>query len=313
MFALLTLLADGQFHSFQELTALLKVNPEHLNKALSQLTQQHPTLVQYDDEQVRLIPPCPLLNQARLSTALAPYPVQLKPVIPSTNQYLLEHIHHLSKGEICLAEYQSAGRGRRGRQWQSPFAGQIILSCYWTLPTQVSLNGLSLVIGISIAETLQEIGAKGITLKWPNDVLLNGKKLAGVLVEIANKNNGLINLVIGIGINIAISEQQHQIDQPWAELRETLPHIDREQLITRLIHQLYENLTYFEQNGIRFFQSQWLKWDHFINQEVTIISEKETICGTAQGIDEEGYLLLATEHHSTCLKFNSGEVSLRKK
>ncbi|URL01218.1 bifunctional biotin--[acetyl-CoA-carboxylase] ligase/biotin operon repressor BirA [Avibacterium sp. 20-126] len=309
MFKLLTLLADGKKNSRQNLTALLHCDEREMNTHIQALSEQG-IHFELNGDEIQLKPELPLLSAEHIKQRLAPYPVVVKPVIHSTNQFLLEQIEQLEKGQLCLAEYQYAGRGRRGRDWLSPFAGQIILSAYWTFPPNISLNGLSLVIGIAIAETLQTFGAQSIGLKWPNDVLLQGRKLAGVLVEIANRKNGLLNLVIGIGINLALPKQAN-INQPWAELREILPHFDRDEIIIALVQRLYHYLDLFEQEGMTFFHSRWAEWDAFLNQPVSMISENDSQHGIERGIDREGYLLLETKQG--IVRFNGGEVSLRRK
>ncbi|PJG83287.1 bifunctional biotin--[acetyl-CoA-carboxylase] ligase/biotin operon repressor BirA [Caviibacterium pharyngocola] len=307
---LLTILADGKTHSYEKLTALLPLERAEIERQIATLCAQG-IFIKQNSHEVCLQPQSDLLNYVYLSEKLSPYSVEVKPVISSTNQYIIENIVHLEKGALCFAEYQSAGRGRRGRQWQSPFAGQVILSFYWTLEPQKSLNGLSSVIGIAIADFLKDVGVNVVGLKWPNDILLFGRKLAGILVEIINHKNGLTNLVVGVGMNLALPKQNHQIDQPWAELAEVLPNFDRNELTVRLVKKIYAYLAIFEEQGIAAFCQRWRESDYFFGEEVNIISEKETVSGIAQGIDEEGYLLLQTEN-GLC-RFNGGEVSLRKK
>ncbi len=309
---LLMLLAEEKSFSRQKLTALLGLNDKQLAQQIEELQQRG---IQLDTEngQVRLIPQLQRLNNDYLSRELAPYHVQVKTVIDSTNQYLLENITHLNKGDLCLAEHQLAGRGRRGRQWLSPFAGQIILSFYWTFDAKKSIEGLSLAVGMAIADTLRKAGA-WVYLKWPNDILLDGRKLAGILIEMANTKNGLLNLVVGIGINLSLPKQENHIDQPWAELIEVLPELDRNQLIIQLVKNIYAYLEQFEQEGVSVeFRQKWLELDYLFGEEVNVITEKQVISGIEQGIDEQGYLQLVTNNGTEWLKFNGGEVSLRKK
>ena len=309
---LLMLLAEGKSFSRPKLTALLGLNDEQLVQQIEELQQRG---IQLDTEngQVRLIPQLQRLNNDYLSRELAPYHVQVKTVIDSTNQYLLENITRLNKGDLCLAEHQLAGRGRRGRQWLSPFAGQVILSFYWTFDAKKSIEGLSLAVGMAIADTLRKAGA-WVYLKWPNDILLDGRKLAGILIEMANTKNGLLNLVVGVGINLSLPKQENHIDQPWAELIEVLPELDRNQLIIQLVKNIYAYLERFEQEGINTeFRQKWVELDHLFGEEVNVITEKQVISGIEQGIDEQGYLQLVTNNGTEWLKFNGGEVSLRKK
>ena len=232
----------------------------------------------------RLVPQLPLLNSLQISTALSPYQVHYQPVMSSTNEWILQNIPNLNKGDLCLAEYQTAGRGRRGRQWLSPFAGQMIFSFYWTFDPRKSIEGLSLVIGLAIAEVLN------VQVKWPNDILFDGRKLGGILVEIANHKNGLLNLVIGVGINVSLPTQT-EISQPYAQLSEMDPDIDRQTLFPTLIQHLYVRLERFEKEGINAeFQQAWQNHNAFFNSEVNVITEQRVISGIEQGIDERGYL-----------------------
>lgn len=308
---LLLLLATYSKLSLADLTALLPYSEEDILQQIEELRQQG---IQIEESAVgfQLIPQLERLNESYLTRELAPYAVHIKPIINSTNQYLLDNIAYLEKGTICLSEYQTAGRGRRGRQWLSPFAGQVIMSLYWTLDRQINLEGLSLVVGMAIADTLRKAGAWGVKLKWPNDVLLNGRKLAGILVEIANRPNNLHNLVIGLGINLSLPKQHNNIDQPWAELVEVLPDFDRNKLIVSLSQNLIARLQQFEQVGIdEKFRQEWLEMDAYFGEEVNILSENHKITGIEQGIDERGYIQLMTEEGMRY--FNGGEVSLRRK
>lgn len=253
----------------------------------------------------RLVPQLPLLNSLQISTALLPYSVHYQPVMSSTNEWILQNIPNLNKGDLCLAEYQTAGRGRRGRQWLSPFAGQMIFSFYWTFDPKKSIEGLSLVVGLAIAEVLN------VQVKWPNDILFDGRKLGGILVEIANHKNGLLNLVIGVGINVSLPTQT-EISQPYAQLSEMDPDIDRQTLFPTLIQHLYVRLERFEKEGINAeFQQAWQNHNAFFNSEVNVITEQRVIFGIEQGIDERGYLRV--QCGAELKMFNGGEVSLRRK
>ena len=252
-----------------------------------------------------LVPQLPLLNSLQISTALSPYQVHYQPVMSSTNEWILQNIPNLNKGDLCLAEYQTAGRGRRGRQWLSPFAGQMIFSFYWTFDPRKSIEGLSLVIGLAIAEVLNA------QVKWPNDILFDGRKLGGILVEIANHKNGLLNLVIGVGINVSLPTQT-EISQPYAQLSEMDPDIDRQTLFPTLIQHLYVRLERFEKEGINAeFQQAWQNHNAFFNSEVNVIAEQRVISGIELGIDERGYLRV--QCGAELKMFNGGEVSLRRK
>lgn len=311
MLALLTQLADGKSHSFEKLTALLAIEHEQLLAKINELRTQGLN-IEMAFAQAQLIPQTELLRAVKLEQVFAENKVIYHPVIDSTNRFLLENMAQMKKGDICVTEYQSAGRGRRGRQWQSPFASQIIFSFVWQVDAAKPLDGLSSIVGMAIRRALLEQGAKGIMLKWPNDILLNGRKLAGILIEIANSEKGKLNLVVGVGINVALPNNNASIDQPWANLNQILPKIDRTLLLSKIIQQIYQHLERFEQYGIdAVFQQDWLEGDEFFGEQVNVITEKQTISGIAQGIDSRGYLQLITEQ-GDWLYFNSGEVSLRR-
>lgn len=299
-FALLTYLSDCQPKVRFELE---KFSPD-IEEDIKQLRELGLEIV-VDDQNYCLVPNLPLLNPQQISTALFPYSIYYHPIISSTNEWILQNIPSLKKGDLCVAEYQTTGRGRRGRQWLSPFAGQIMFSFYWAFAPQKSIEGLSLVIGLAIAEVLN------VQVKWPNDILFNGRKLGGILVEIANHKNGMLNLVIGVGINVSLPKQT-EISQPYAEVCEIDPDIDRQTLLPKLIQHLYARLNFFEKNGINAeFQQAWQSYNAFSNNEVNVLTEQGAISGIEQGIDDRGYLKVLCGNKIQM--FNGGEVSLRKK
>ena len=299
-FALLRYLADCQSKVRLELEKF-SLDIEEDIKQLRELGLE----IVVDGQNYCLVPSLPLLNPQQISTALFPYSIHYQPIISSTNEWILQNIPSLKKGDLCVAEYQTAGRGRRGRQWLSPFAGQIIFSFYWTFDPRKPIEGLSLVIGLAIAEVLN------VQVKWPNDMLFEGRKLGGILVEIANHKNGLMNLVIGVGINVSLPKQA-EISQPYAQLSEIDPDIDRQALFPTLIQHLYTRLERFEKEGINAeFQQAWKNHNAFFNSEVNVITEQRVISGIEQGIDERGYLKVRCGDEIRM--FSGGEVSLRKK
>ena len=299
-FALLTYLSDCQPKVRFELEKFSRDIEEDI-KQLRELGLE----IVVDGQNYCLVPNLPLLNPQQISTALFPYNIHYQPIISSTNEWILQNIPSLKKSDLCVAEYQTAGRGRRGRQWLSPFAGQIIFSFYWTFDPKKSIEGLSLVIGLAIAEVLN------VQVKWPNDILFDGRKLGGILVEIANHKNGMLNLVIGVGINVSLPKQT-EISQPYAEVCEIDPDVDRQTLLPKLIQHLYARLNIFEKNGINAeFQQAWQSYNAFSNNEVNVLTEQGAISGIEQGIDERGYLKVLCGNKIQM--FNGGEVSLRKK
>ena len=302
--SLLDCLSDCQPKVRSDLMSFLNITSNELAQEMA-LLREAGLNIREENEVYLLVPEMPLLNPQTISTALFPYSVHYHPTISSTNEFITNHINQLKKGDLCLAEYQTAGRGRRGRQWLSPFAGQLIFSFYWTIDPKKALDGLSLVIGLAIAEALN------VKVKWPNDILLSGRKLGGILVEIINHKNGLLNLVVGIGINVKLP-QSTKISQPYAQLTEQDPNIDRETILVKVIQRIYSRLAQFEEKGIdEEFMQQWINHNEFFGDEVNVFTEQGAISGIEKGIDKRGYLKVITDEGERY--FNAGEVSLRRK
>ena len=304
--SLLECLSDCQPKVRSDLMSFLNVTSNELAQEMA-LLREAGLNIREENEVYLLVPEMPLLNPQTISTVLFPYSVHYHQTISSTNEFITNHINQLKKGDLCLAEYQTAGRGRRGRQWLSPFAGQLIFSFYWTIDPKKALDGLSLVIGLAIAEALN---AK---VKWPNDVLLSGRKLGGILVEIINHKNGLLNLVVGIGINVKLPQSTEiEISQPYAQLTEQDPDIDREKILIKVIQRIYSRLAQFEEKGIdEEFMQKWINHNEFFGDEVNVFTEQGAISGIEQGIDKRGYLKVIIDEGERY--FNAGEVSLRRK
>ncbi|WP_339058338.1 bifunctional biotin--[acetyl-CoA-carboxylase] ligase/biotin operon repressor BirA [Candidatus Regiella endosymbiont of Tuberolachnus salignus] len=238
--------------------------------------------------------------------------IEVLSIIDSTNQYLLERMNELQSGDACVAEYQYSGRGRRGRQWVSPFGSNIYFSMFWRLEQgPESVMGLSLVIGTAIAEVLKQMGVEDIRVKWPNDLYLHGKKLAGILVELTGKMGDAVQLVMGVGINILmpITAQKESINQDWTTLQEAGITIDRNELTAELFATLKRDMMQFEKEGLTAFIDRWRQLDNYCDCPVKLIVGKKEIRGIARGIDSQGALLL--EQNGTVKAYNGGEISLR--
>ena len=217
----------------------------------------------------------------------------------------------LSSGDACLAEYQQSGRGRRGRQWFSPFGANLYLSLYWRLEQgPAAAVGVSLVIGIVMAEVLHKLGADGVRVKWPNDLYLKDRKLAGILVELTGKTGDAANLVIGAGINLQMREPAPDtINQGWINLQEAGIEINRNTLASTLISELRSALAVFELQGLEPFIPRWEKLDNYFNRPIRLIIGNREIHGIDRGIDRQGALLL--EDDGLITPYIGGEISLR--
>jgi BirA family biotin operon repressor/biotin-[acetyl-CoA-carboxylase] ligase len=244
--------------------------------------------------------------------------IELFEQMNSTNTYLLELARNLPLNKyneiyVCLAEQQHAGKGRLGRQWVSPFGANLYLSMLYSFAKDISdIAGLGLVVATTITDMLESIGIKNLGLKWPNDVLWQKRKLAGVLIEIASEAYGVSNAVIGIGLNVAMpTHADALIDQPWVDLREITNELqDRNRLAGLLINNLIKNLMLFQREGITEFMQKWRRLDVCINQQVCVINSNNKIYGIAKGVDANGRLRLESKS-GEILVFSSGEISLR--
>ncbi|MBQ0325986.1 bifunctional biotin--[acetyl-CoA-carboxylase] ligase/biotin operon repressor BirA, partial [Providencia rettgeri] len=203
---LIDILADAQIHSGEQLGDKLGMTRAAINKHIKTLRSWGLNIETVTGKGYKLPHQINLLNRAVIKQQISDVNIIVEPVINSTNQYMLERIPSLKSGDTCLAEYQSAGRGRRGRQWVSPFGCNLYLSMYWKLDQgPAAAIGLSLVVGIVIAETLNKISQEKVKVKWPNDLYMNDKKLAGILVELTGKTGDAAHIIIGIGINIGMN------------------------------------------------------------------------------------------------------------
>jgi len=230
----------------------------------------------------------------------------------STNQQLLQRaatraIH----GHALLAEYQTAGRGRRGDAWIAPPGSGLCLSLGWRFEAPPhTMSALSLVIGIAVARTAQAFGLDAVRLKWPNDVLYQGRKLAGILIEMRAEYGGPSTVVIGVGLNSHIpAAVRATITQPVADLSEALEHPPGRNLVAaRLLSELVKVLTEFTAHGFAPFAADWRRYDGLAGQQVQLELPDRQIRGLAQGVDASGMLMI--EHAGVREKFLSGHVRL---
>ena len=239
--------------------------------------------------------------------------------IDSTNSYLLEKIKQIKEikeikeslsGWVCLAEQQTAARGRQGRTWFSPLGSSIACSLLWHFPKELlDISGLSIAAGVIVLRALKKYGIYSdaqspIQLKWPNDILFKGRKLAGILLERVGHS-----VVIGIGLNSHLPKPL--INPEWIDLAEIIGQpIDRSYLAGLLINELLTNFTYYQEKGLSGFIQEWRQHDFLANKNVTVIMPQKTILGQAKGISESGELLV-WDNTNSLQRFCYGEVSVR--
>lgn len=315
------LLADGEFHSGQVLADALGLSRTAIWKQLNRLQDELGLSVESVKGRGYRIPGgVELLDVARVCEGLSPRSRALlgalvvEPVLDSTNAEVLRRLSAgAPAGLACTAELQTAGRGRRGRTWVSPFARNLYLSLSWEYEGgAAALEGLSLAVGVAVVRALEELGVSGLQLKWPNDLLFHGAKLGGVLLEMVGDASGRCQVVVGVGINVRMPEAvAASIDQSWTDLRsiagEQVP--GRNQLLATLLDHLLPLLASFGATGFAPWREAWLALDAFADAPVVISSGDFRKAGIARGVDERGALRLET---SLGLQpVYGGEISLR--
>lgn len=315
---ILTRLSDGAFHSGQDLAEHLGVTRTAVWKHVALLEELGLSIERVRGKGYRIEGGVDLLDKARITASL-PADVaallgsfEVHHSIDSTNAEILRTGVPSFGASVCLAETQTAGRGRRGRAWVSPFASSLYLSIGWRFTRGAEvLEGLSLAVGVALCEALHDAGVTGLTLKWPNDVLLDGRKLAGILVELKGDLSGPCDAVIGVGVNVALPAAQSElIDQPWADLASLgQGGFPRSDLAGALLNRLLQLLANYELTGFAKWQERWQSLDAYAGKAVLIDNGVQRVAGQARGVDGHGALLLETTSGMQAVR--GGEVSLR--
>lgn len=318
-YRILSLLADGRFHSGEELGTILGIGRSAVWKVVQSLEAYGVDIFAVRGKGYRLAAPLELLEPQRIVAALDAQAatllrgIEVLREVDSTNHYLTEQAGQgAPDGYACFSEYQSLGRGRRGRTWVSPFGTNIymsVLSRFDGAPEM--LQGLSLAIGVAAVDALSSMGAGGIGLKWPNDLLWEGRKLGGILLETAGEFSGPWQVVTGIGINLGVPRTSaRQIDQPWVDLRTIVQRdIGRNQVAGRLLQHTLTALEVFKRQGFIAFRRAWEARDVTRDRHVSLSTMAGVQQGIAQGVDDSGALILSVQGKP--LRFMSGDLSLR--
>ena len=265
----------------------------------------------------RLSQPIELLNEQELLNWLTTDAAKLLSGVEvhlelnSTNTYLMQHAARLNSGFACLAEVQHQGRGRRGRHWVSPFGANIYLSLLWRFDDGSSkLSGLSLAIAVALTKVFESLGVRDLSIKWPNDILVNGNKLAGILIDVAGESDGPCHVVVGVGVNLSMPQDAAEnIDQPWSDLASVGVDAGRNQIAGMLLDELLRTLWKFQELSLEPFMQDWNRLDAANGQRVVLYLPKSSVSGIGRGVDSHGMFLLET--NSGINRYASGEISLR--
>ncbi|SDM50160.1 BirA family transcriptional regulator, biotin operon repressor / biotin-[acetyl-CoA-carboxylase] ligase [Franzmannia pantelleriensis] len=318
---LIRLMRDGEFHSGEQLGEQLGVSRTAVWKQLKKLEAMDVPLEAVKGLGYRLATPLELLDGAdivarlprdsrtRLSRLI------IEEELASTNALLRERFAQgAGHGEACLAESQSAGRGRRGRGWESPWGRSLMLSVGWRFESGANvLEGLSLAVGVVVAEVLERHGLE-VALKWPNDVLLKTPhglaKLAGILLEVSGDLAGPCEVVVGLGLNVDLPEEiRARIEQPVAAVHDVTPDVSRNRLASELVAGLLDLLSGYEEQGFSTWQQAWMRRHAYADQEIEVIQQSTRYTARVEGIDASGNLLV--RHNNEQRRLAGGEISVR--
>jgi BirA family transcriptional regulator, biotin operon repressor / biotin---[acetyl-CoA-carboxylase] ligase len=314
---LIALLADGKFHSGEKLARLLGVSRTAVWKQLKKLEGLEIQVESVKGKGYRLAGGLELLDHQKIMDSLSREVIStlanldILREIDSTNAYLsrkVEGCHALA----CIAERQSGGRGRRGRRWLSPFGRNIYLSLGWHFEGgAASLEGLSLAVGLALRRALLPGSTENpdLGLKWPNDLLFQGRKLAGILLEVNGDPSGQCRVVVGVGVNIGMGlEWLARVDQPCADAFE-LNVSSRNWLAAAILNELVPTLTQFQEQGFEPLAAEWHRYDLCLDKAVTLSTPAVTRSGISRGVNANGALMLETEDGIEDV--HGGEISLR--
>jgi BirA family biotin operon repressor/biotin-[acetyl-CoA-carboxylase] ligase len=312
MLTLLNLLKDGRFHSGQDLGAALGISRSAVWKQLQHLEAELGLSIhKVRGRGYQLAAPLMLLDSSAISAMSPDWPVTVLDSVDSTNAEALRAIGRGSSAPfLVLAERQVSGRGRRGRTWISPFAENL----YYSLVLRIDggmrqLEGLSLVVGLAVLQALRNFGVAGAGLKWPNDVLVNNKKIAGILLELVGDPADVCHVVLGIGINVNM-QKADEVDQQWTSIRlESGKSTDRNELIAELSKQLNSYIRRHQTDGFSDLQAEWEESHLWQSRSVSLIAGARQIDGVVLGIDGQGALRLNVDGVEKV--FSGGELSLR--
>ena len=308
-------LADGRPRDRVGLARECGIGASDLEEALGRLSRLGVAL-NLDPGAVALPRPVDLLDAGRIRRAvsrLRPEAVHVRFAVDSTNSVLADRLRAgAAAPELCAAEIQTAGRGRHGRRWVSGLGQSLVLSVSWRFAARADgLSGLTLAIGVALANALAAGGFDQVMLKWPNDLVIHYRKLAGILVEANHARSGSVACVIGVGINLELAPSDSgRIDQPWTDFAREFGRIPvRNALAARAANAILDACGQYRDHGLAPFADRWRECDALRDRSVRVLSGGVPIEGLARGIDSDGALLV--EHAAGVARCASGEVTVR--
>ena len=318
LFPLLRRLSDGRFHSGQNLAHEFQLSRASIFNVINQAEAMGLKVHAVRGRGYKLPVPVDWLDEAVIVEFLGDvahdYEVRILDSVASTNIALMQAaLEGAVDGSVMCAEHQSAGKGRRGRYWHAVLGGSLTFSVLWRFENGLqSLAGLSLAVGLAIARAINRHTLHALRLKWPNDVLVDYRKLAGILVEVQGDLHGAAFAVVGIGLNVRMSpEQRDAVDQAVVDLYEMGVTVSRNQVLADCLQELHLMLTLFRAHGFSALRADWMAIDAYAGKAVTLkLPDSKGVVGVAAGVDETGAFLLR-DPQSGIHAYSGGEISLR--
>lgn len=317
-FSALRLLSYSEFRSGEEIASRLGVSRASISNALADLAEFGVEVFKLRGRGYRLAEPIEWLDEAALADALgdakSAFSLQVADVVESTNTLLLQKAAlGAPHASVVAAEYQTQGKGRRGRRWETTLGGALTFSVLWRFNHGISqLGGLSLAVGVALIRAMRQIGVNDAAVKWPNDLIHHYRKVAGILIELQGEALGPAAAVIGIGLNLRLSDPAKQrIDQAVTDVQGVLGAMPpRNELLALLLVQMGEVLRQFEEEGFASLREEWEAAHAYQGRSVALLLPsglRES--GEVRGVAEDGTLLVDTGAGPR--RFAAGEISLR--
>ena len=315
-FPILQVLADGNFHSGEALAQRFNVTRATIWNAIQHAESLGVEIFSVRGRGYKLPQAIELLDKNEVLAAIgaqrAWFNVQILDEVTSTNTYLMQQ-KGIAHATCVAAHIQTNGKGRRGRTWVSQLGASLTFSLLWRFQCgAAALSGLSLAVGVALVRALNSLDVNDVRLKWPNDVLIDGKKLAGILIELQGDLEGPSAAVIGIGFNLNLPKNVlESIDQPAIDLSNvSMKLINQSELLGVILKHLADVLSGFEQHGFIGLRDEWLGYHAYENKPVRMLLPNGTdVSGVVKGVAEDGILLVETAHGLQ--RFSAGEISLR--
>jgi BirA family biotin operon repressor/biotin-[acetyl-CoA-carboxylase] ligase len=313
-FPVLHVLADGQFHSGEALAQRFKVTRATIWNAVQHAENLGIEIFSVRGRGYKLPVAINLLDRNEVLKAIGEqrtwFSLEVLDEVSSTNTYLMQN-KHAAHATCAVAHVQTKGKGRRGRTWVSQLGASLTFSLLWRFQCgAAALSGLSLCVGVALIRALRDFDVNAAQLKWPNDVLIEGKKLAGILIELQGDLEGPSAAVIGVGINLNLPRNVlESIDQPAIDLV-SVKEVDQNALLGVILKHLASVLSGFEANGFVALRDEWLGYHAYENKPVRMLLPNGTdVKGVVKGVAEDG--ILQVETALGLQRFSAGEISLR--